>query len=270
LTRSDLNHRVGDAGPFFYVPDARCERAVTHELATVITDFGVDDPRFHALNAGFQNPPIFAESSGSGQRIQWKFLHADLPLSSLFMIENRILARFYNPTPHPSPLPQPCLMTDVHGNPQETLQDIPSKHITTILLEEPLPAIHLLEDQPKTPINIPAWRVGSNQGRPDPQVIQGLNDKITNLEEQISKAAEALGKATGLERYRWQHRIYVFERELFEYRLSVLLNERKLASPGHLSYDYLFYPDEEIAEIGLGLNRLRIKRRIYDYVIQTD
>lgn len=28
LTAADLPHRIGDAGPFFYVPDARCERTV--------------------------------------------------------------------------------------------------------------------------------------------------------------------------------------------------------------------------------------------------
>ncbi|HIC89702.1 MAG TPA: hypothetical protein EYP04_09925, partial [Anaerolineae bacterium] len=38
LTASDLQHRSGDAGPFMYVPDARCERTVRHEIAVMIGD----------------------------------------------------------------------------------------------------------------------------------------------------------------------------------------------------------------------------------------
>ncbi|MEM9775622.1 MAG: hypothetical protein AAF902_13660, partial [Chloroflexota bacterium] len=30
VTEGNLTNRIGDAGPFFYVPDARCERTVTH------------------------------------------------------------------------------------------------------------------------------------------------------------------------------------------------------------------------------------------------
>lgn len=36
-----------------------------------------------------------------------------------------------------------------------------------------------------------------------------------------------------------------------------------------MGHDYLYEPDAEIAEAGLNLNRLRIKRRIFDYVVAT-
>lgn len=39
LTKADLEKRVGDAGPFFYVPDARCERRVRHEVAVAFGRF---------------------------------------------------------------------------------------------------------------------------------------------------------------------------------------------------------------------------------------
>jgi hypothetical protein len=47
------------------------------------------------------------------------------------------------------------------------------------------------------------------------------------------------------------------------------LNQRKRARKGALCYDDLYQPDAEIAAIGLALNHLRIKRRIFDYVVQA-
>ncbi|MCB0147677.1 MAG: hypothetical protein KDE01_08500, partial [Caldilineaceae bacterium] len=64
-----------------------------------------------------------------------------------------------------------------------------------------------------------------------------------------------------------EHHRYVLERELAELRLSLLLNERKLAEGETPSHAYLYDPDDEIAAAGLALNRLRIKRRIFDYVV---
>jgi alpha-mannosidase len=270
LTRPELNNRVGDAGPFFYVPDARCERSVTHELAVMITDFGVDDPRFGSLNAGFQNSPLIVESAGKGERTQWQFLREDLPLSSLQIDNNQVLARFFNPTLVSLPLSRPFAETDILGNPEKSITAVPPKAIITVALDEPLPEILPSQVQTITPINTPAWRVGPNMGRPDPKIVQLLKDKISRLERQIAAKTRALDMAIGRERYIHQHQIYILERELFECRLSVRLNELKLAAQGKLSYDYLYNLDEEIAEIGLQLNRLRIKRRIYDYVIQGD
>jgi hypothetical protein len=59
----------------------------------------------------------------------------------------------------------------------------------------------------------------------------------------------------------------VLQREQAEFLLSLALNRRKLTEGGGLRYEYLYRPDEEIATIGLELNRLRIKRRIFDYVV---
>jgi hypothetical protein len=54
---------------------------------------------------------------------------------------------------------------------------------------------------------------------------------------------------------------------MYEFRLSVRLNELKLAQQGQLNEVYLFTPDEEVATLGQQLNKLRIKRRIYDYIV---
>jgi hypothetical protein len=55
---------------------------------------------------------------------------------------------------------------------------------------------------------------------------------------------------------------------MYEYLLSARLNELKLEMGGNMNQDYLFKSDDEIMAIGLELNRMRIKRRIFDYVVQ--
>jgi alpha-mannosidase len=83
LTRPELCHRVGDAGPFFYVPDARCERPVQYELAFFSGSSGVTDVHFQQLNAGFQNPPVLVQSQGNGEKTKWQFFQENLPLDNL-------------------------------------------------------------------------------------------------------------------------------------------------------------------------------------------
>jgi hypothetical protein len=109
--------------------------------------------------------------------------------------------------------------------------------------------------------------VGPNAGRPDTAIIAQLEEKMAQLETRLAETAAQMEDARGEARLRLQHHYYVIKRELLEFRLSALLNRRKVAQQGVLSYDYLYTPDAEIAAVGLELNRLRIKRRIFDYVV---
>ena len=55
------------------------------------------------------------------------------------------------------------------------------------------------------------------------------------------------------------------ERELLELQLSRELNQRRIATE-----DVVAIPDDRdpvIADLGWRLNELRVKRRIYDYVV---
>jgi hypothetical protein len=269
LTKSDLQSRVGDAGPFFYVPDARCERVVTHELAATFVDFRVDDLEFLALNAGFQNPPQLVDTRMTGTRREWSFFQESIPLSSLQIHNGQILARFYNPGARANPLSRAYRQTDVYGNPGESIFEVPPKKILTVAIDESLGHERAIPGSRIDLLNAPHWRVGQNQGLPDPPVIGQLKGKITALARKIETTAAQLAQSTAQERYHLQHQIYVLQRELLEYQLSVRLNEIKLAMGGELTYEYLYTPDEEVASIGRQLNRLRIQRRIYDYVIQA-
>ena len=48
------------------------------------------------------------------------------------------------------------------------------------------------------------------------------------------------------------------------------LNNLKLAAQGQLSEAYLYEPDAQVADIGFELNQLRIKRRIFDYIVEVE
>lgn len=88
---------------------------------------------------------------------------------------------------------------------------------------------------------------------------------MVQLEEQLAQI-EAQMNNDGNEQHILQHRYYVLKRELYEIRLSVLFNQRKLTAQ---KSEYLYIPDPDIAELGTQLNQLRIKRRIYDYIVKA-
>ncbi|MFQ5611242.1 MAG: hypothetical protein ACE5H9_03825 [Anaerolineae bacterium] len=268
LTKPDLRLRAGDAGPFMYIPDARCERTVKHEIAVMIGETTMDDLTIHHLNAGFQNPPLIVASQGNGTQTRWQFLPANLPLSSLSLYNDKLLARFFNPTGAAHSFEQAYRKTDVWGNPEATIQAIPAKDIVTIQIEQALPP---LSDSPGgqivTAVEWPAWRVGENKGLPEAGIIEQLQAKIAQLEAQLAQVEAELNNAGEDERHILQHRYYVLKRKLYELRLSTLLNQRKLARQSRLDREYLYTPDPEIAGLGRQLNQLRIKRRIYDYIV---
>jgi hypothetical protein len=110
--------------------------------------------------------------------------------------------------------------------------------------------------------------VGPDGALPQEGILAGLEGKIAALEAEAAALATQIAAATdGGARLRLQHRYYVVKRESVELRLSLLLNRRRLAEGGTLRGAALYEPDPEIAAVGLELNQLRIKRRIFDYVI---
>ena len=269
LTAPDLQYRSGDAGPFMYVPDARCERMVKHEIAVLFSKASIDEMTIHSWNAGFQNPPLIVTAEGAGNQTEWQFLREDLPLSSLSIYEDKLLTRFYNPTTRNYPLHREYQETTVWGSPQTATETALAKSILTLEIAQELPALSPAPDERVTSVTFPEWRVGDNHGLPDPEIIKQLETKIAQLELQLAQVEEQCHNADEKERLLAQHHYYVLKRELYELRLSALLNQRKLALQGLVDHDYLYTPDPEIAKLGAQLNELRIKRRIFDYVVET-
>ena len=114
---------------------------------------------------------------------------------------------------------------------------------------------------------LPDVRVGPGQSRPDPHVLARLAARRTELADELRDVERDAAGTTGDDVYRLTHRRLVAERERAELALSLELNRRRAASDELVSI-----PDEvdpEIARLGTELNRLRIERRIYDYVVQS-
>jgi alpha-mannosidase len=277
LTRADLKCRVGDAGPFFYVPDARCERVVHHELAFAILPYPATSIKLQSLNASFQNPPLVVRVNGHGTWKDWEILQESLPLSSLQLQDGSLLARFYNPTDRNVSLSHAYTETDVWGQRKGKTISLAPKKIATLMLDIPIQQPLIADeanDAPVSLLNPPQWRVGLNHGQPDPAIMAQLERKISSLEDQSGQVYHHLarmrvnGEADRSLQFRLEHQYYALQRECLEYQLSLLLNQRKLEHRANPPLEVLQQVDPEIAAIGKELNRLRIKRRIFDYVVQ--
>ena len=248
LTKTNLENRIGDAGPFLYVPSARCERSVKHEVAFAFGDFEPQGMQLQQLNAIFQNPPLIVEVQGDGTRTQWKWQQPNMPMSSLRVCDDNIEIRLFNPT-----------LNTVDG---VAPKQIESRQITADKSPSQDKAIVRI-------LNMPTWRVGANHGSPEQASIARLEELAEESREAMISAEINLKSATGNDRHLWQHKIYVHHREMLEYQLSVRLNELRLQQQDELTDAYLYEPDPVVTELGYKLNQLRIKRRIYDYVVAT-
>ena len=200
-----------------------------------------------------------------------QFLREDVPISALFVADSSVVARFYNPTTAAKPFLHEYKALDVAVDPvadTTSMSQIAAKQIVTTQL-----TVDVI-DEPRPPascsvLNLPIWRVSNNAGLPDEAILADLAARSSRLEAEANTVHEQFVSADGNAKLRLEHRYYVLKREALEYQLSHLLNRRKLAQDGSLDYAYLYEFDPDIAEVGLALNRLRIKRRIYDYVVQV-
>ncbi|MCO5195789.1 MAG: hypothetical protein M9930_21220 [Anaerolineae bacterium] len=270
LTAANLSNRVGDAGPFFYVPDARCERTVRHEVALCLGQTTVESIRFQALNAAYQNPPLIVSNRANGSRRSWQLLQENVPLSALTIRDGQALARFYNPLQSELTLNHAYMASDVWGSPLGEADQIRAKQIMTVQIEsDVVPSRTIGDDSALFAAELPAWRVGINKGQPDRAILAELAVRVDEMGEQIALLEQESAETTGDDLLRLQHRIYALKRERLEFQLSLLLNQRKLEQAGTPSTAYLFELDPEIAELTLGLNQMRIKRRIFDYVVEA-
>jgi hypothetical protein len=259
-------------------PDARCERSVTHELAFTCLEGGVEQVKLQALNAGYQNPPLLVEVQAAdggktsilrhhtGAKHQ-PYLREDLPLSSLHIHSGKALARLFNPNGHSVALSRFYQETDVFGEALGIVDQVAPKRIITIEVpRQPVAKGGAVPAEVRV-LNPPAWRIGPNRGTPDLAVMEQFKTSIERLGVDVADATARAGEAEGREAYHWQHLAYVLGRELLEMRLSLRLNEIKLDMGGKVTEAYLYEPDEQVAAIGYELNQMRIRRRIYDYVM---
>ncbi|MFT5193352.1 MAG: alpha-mannosidase [Cellvibrionaceae bacterium] len=247
VTEGNLQNRIGDAGPFFYVPDARCERPIRHEMAVYVGDISPSDSQFDTLENSFQHTPLIVDVVGVGTATNCIFCKSDQPLSAVFPDPaggNQIVGRKWH-------------ATGANKGRIETESLFALAELDSI--DDQVVSCHLL--------NKPVVRIGHNQGLPDQAIVDELKAKIEVLKVSAADARQRMAGAVGNQKLRVEHEVYVHERELHEFLLSAKLNELKIAQAGKLDYAYLYELDPDIADIGFKLNQLRIKRRIFDYVV---
>ena len=273
LAKSGLDHRQGDAGPAMYVPGARSERMIRHELgyATVADGPGPDRglEQLWRLNEGFQNPPLLINVEGSGPSTDWHVFAEDLPTTGMELIGDQAVVRVFNPADAAATLTTDRQKVSVRGKDLGSTDTIGAKEILSLAVPVDGPAFQ------RTPTglttitvhNLPSVRVGLSRSKPDPSVLAELETHRAALQREMAQVADQLTTADGADRYRLTHREVVLAREEAEVALSLELN-RRLA----VSDDIVSIPDDidpEIAALGAHLNDLRVKRRIYDYVVQA-
>lgn len=269
LALTGLQLRSGDAGPMMYVPTARSERRIVHRLGYVRLAGSIDECGLHAINEGFHNPPLVvdvAEGPEDGPTT-WNVFTATLPMTGLRRNDaGETVVRLWNPHGEAITLPDALALRSMRNADLGSTSELRPRQIVSVAVAVP-----------ERPATIASSRVdvvaplerrgGSSRSIPALDELTGLDAKIEQLTVELGEAVAAIDAATGTDRWLATHRQYVIERELLELRLSRELNQRLRDSVAEVSI-----PDEAdpiIAELGADLNDLRVKRRIYDYVVQA-
>jgi alpha-mannosidase len=271
IARESLTFRHGDAGPAMYVPGARCERTVHHELGFAVLDGSATTTDMFRVSEGFHQPPLIVEvgTDAQGSRSSWSVFSEDLPLTGVERVGDETVIRVFNPDGASASLVQSWERRSVLGEPLGRVDSVASKAIVDLVLpiDPPTDAVSNSAPPEMTVYGVPEVRAGHNRSRPDQQIMAGLEARRVDLAEELADVEHRLADSDGDARYRLTHRRLVIERERAELALSLELN-RRLAG----STDVVSIPDEiddVIAALGRELNTLRVDRRIYDYVVQS-
>ncbi len=249
LTRPNLKDRTGDAGPFFYVPVARSERVVRHQLALAFKSEAPDTLAVQQSLAAFQAQPLIVEWAGNGDVSEKTLLSSAAQVSSMRVVDGKRVIRWVNPSAQAT--------NGLRAKAIETTTSAPLAQ--TALNVDSVADLSIL--------NAPEWRIGQSRSQPNAAQIAAVEAKADVSARAKADAEERLASASGRERYLAQHQVYVHHREQLEYLLSARLNTLKAELNGEVTDAYLYEADEVVVKIGWELNQLRIKRRIYDYVV---
>ncbi|MFW2335521.1 hypothetical protein [Ilumatobacter sp.] len=271
IAREALTFRHGDAGPAMYVPGARCERTVRHELGFAVLDGSTATTDLFRVSEGFHQPPLIVEvgTDAHGSRTSWSVFTEDLPVSGVERAGEVTVIRVFNADGAPAPLRESWEQRSVLGEHLGRVDSVGPKAIVDLAvpIDAPTDAPSNSPPPEMTMHGLPEVRVGHNRSRPDDRIMAELEARRAQLADERADVEHRLAKASGDDRYRLTHRQLVIERERAELALSLELN-RRLAS----STDVVSIPDEiddVIAALGRELNTLRVDRRIYDYVVQS-
>lgn len=268
LMKPSVHHfHSGDAGPKYYVPDARSQREVTIDCALLIDTKGPEDIAFHQAVDHYMHPPlIFTVESSHGDKSKLPIFDEHVLVSSLHVYNGKRLARLYNPTHHDILLKHRSSKVDRHGHATNDIGVIGPKRIETVAIS--VQALSSTQHSvPKLkPLHWLPYPVRPDNSKPDKAGIAHLHALRNDLQHKLDEIQEKLQSYNSNEHVpsSLQHRYYVIARELMEINLSLAWNNNadQNVDPLHV--------DPKLYKLATEYNDLRIMRRMYDYIIGID
>ena len=268
LAKPELRTRVGDAGPYMYVPSARDERRTKFELALVDMAAGVRSPEFLKWYYLFDYGYLLFENKGfEGNRSAATIWNEPLPWSGMQIVENgQSIMRVYSPYRQRFGFSRAHTGSDPFGQLTQEVTHIAPNGIEHLVYDSwpcadgrstPFPADVEM-------IDFPEWPAGEDCSVIDDRKLNEIRDRIEALKQEQSDAKQRLAQISegtdALHYHRTKHTIIRLEREILEGEISILLNELKRR-------DNKAEIREKVRAVGRHLNLARRRRRTYDYVL---
>ncbi|MEM7344808.1 MAG: hypothetical protein AAF485_11240 [Chloroflexota bacterium] len=266
LAKQNLRTRIGDAGPYMYVPSAKGERQTRIELALVDLAAPVDAPDFLKWYYLFESGGyIFENKDFEGTQASAVIWPEALPWSGVQNLpDGQCLIRTYNPFPSTYQFSTNQQGTNPFGETEEPVEQVEPNKIEHLQFAPPLANEATATSSDTTLLEFPMWPVGEDHSTIEQADLDSMQRLVDQLKEEQTEAKEQLPHLSEAEDpltyHRTKHAIIRLEREILEGEVSILLNE--LRRQGH-------NPElkEKIRTVGRDLNMARRQRRTYDYIL---
>lgn len=229
IAKNNVKGRTGDAGPFMYIPDAKCEGKMSFELAICDLNLHAKSKEFFKWFTLFDDPPMRISLKNKNGTSRFLSLYSnDLPW--VCIEDDRLVV--YNPYLQPTEALKPG-------------------QISSILLDTSLE--YSSDDVDLKIFDFPAFPSFVSKRTVSRKTLNSIQKRIQEIEKQID-LLESLLKRTrkdGAKYHLIKHNILSKKRTRLELKVSLSLNKGKI-------------PKELIKK----LNQARSQRRIYDYIVE--
>lgn len=234
----NVPNRTGDAGPMMYVPSAKCERRMSFEIG--FFDFHPlrweDFLRWYHL---FSMEPLIFEYESELEDGREEF-----PIFG-----DGILWSYINPFVDP-----PEIFHFDHRTRRIDRRKLVLKNSPDLVNLSHTSGYGLRF------LNFPEFPVGEDESTLDEKEIERMRNLISEFQSEVDALERNLNDLEGLEYHRNKHRSLSLSRTILEMKLSILLNE--------IRYGLRELKYEELRDLVFELNKMRSKRRIYDYILE--
>lgn len=278
MKTSEYKYHTGDAGPKFYVPDARCQRETTIECALLLSDATPEDKKFfQIIDSYLYTPLIFTVNNSHGDLTQIILYEEDTPITSLHQYNNSRLVRAYNPTNQQIKLSKSYETTNPFGDIIDTTDILAPKSIMTLKVHNIVPTNNsktlterligsILKPQARF-INYPQFPTGTDISLPEKSSMSVLSERYKTLKTKKKELQKKIKTYKDNAPYTLVHEYYVVAREAMEAYISYLWNKKRAKRGKKITKHYAFKINKKMYKLTKEYNDLRIMRRMYDYIV---